>query len=142
MRCSICLGFFLCLAVGIEAAEFQAGAARIEVTPTGPIRLSGYAARSTPFESIDMPLYARALVLREGEGPKRVLISVDSIGFPGDLTVERRTVTPTAAQKTQIERALGRHLPERDATFLIGRRAGHIEGYGLILDEIQGAVEQ
>ena len=86
----------------IEAAEFLAGVARVEVTPSEPIRLSGYAARSKPFEAVETPLHARALVLRDGEGPLRVLVSVDTIGFPGDLTVEISRLLKT---KHQVERA-------------------------------------
>jgi hypothetical protein len=56
--------------------------------------------------------------------------------FGGDLTVEHKTVTPTAAQRTMIERHLGRRIPDKDVTFLIGRKGKQIEAYGLILDEI------
>jgi len=71
-----------------QAVEFQAGVARVDITPREPLRLSGYANRSKPYEAVDTPLHARALVLREGQGLLRVLVSVDTIGFPGDLTVE------------------------------------------------------
>ena len=70
------------------AAEYQVGVSRIDITPQEPLRLSGYGNRTKPSEGGDTPLYARALVLREGGGLIRVLVSVDTIGFPGDLTVE------------------------------------------------------
>lgn len=88
MRVALWLSVFLLSVTAVPAADFQAGLARVEVTPTDPIRLSGYAVRSKPFEAVDTPLYARALVLREGTGPLRALVAVDSIGLPGDLTVE------------------------------------------------------
>lgn len=88
MRMILCLCLFLIPVGSVYAADFQAGVARIDVTPTEPVRLSGYAVRSKPFETIDTPLFARALVLREGDGPLRALVAVDSIGLPGDLTVE------------------------------------------------------
>lgn len=53
-----------------------------------------------------------------------------------DVTVERQTVTPTAAQRTMIERHLGRRLPEAAPTFLVARKGKQVTGYGLILDEI------
>jgi hypothetical protein len=53
-----------------------------------------------------------------------------------DMAVQRQKVTPTAAQRTMIERHLGRRLPERDVTFLVGRKGGHVDGYGLILEEV------
>lgn len=88
MRMILCLCLFLIPVGSVYAADFQAGVARVDVTPTEPVRLSGYAVRSKPFEAIDTPLFARALVLREGDGPLRALVAVDSIGLPGDLTVE------------------------------------------------------
>jgi hypothetical protein len=56
--------------------------------------------------------------------------------FGGDLKVDKQTVTPTAAQRTMMERYLGRRLPDKDVTFLVGRRGHAVECYGLILDEI------
>lgn len=88
MRVALWLCVVLLPVASVSAADFQAGVARVEVTPTEPIRLSGYAVRSKAYEDIDTPLYARALVLREGDGPLRALVAVDSIGLPGDLTVE------------------------------------------------------
>jgi putative membrane-bound dehydrogenase-like protein len=88
MRVALWLSVFLLSVTAVPAADFQAGLARVEVTPTDPIRLSGYAVRSKPFEAVDTPLYARALVLREDTGPLRALVAIDSIGLPGDLTVE------------------------------------------------------
>lgn len=88
MRVVLWLGLFLLSVTAVQAADFQVGLARADVTPTEPIRLSGYAARSTAYEAIDTPLHARAMVLRESTGPLRALVSVDSIGLPGDLTVE------------------------------------------------------
>jgi putative membrane-bound dehydrogenase-like protein len=88
MRVVLWLGLFLLSVTAVQATDFQVGLARVEVTPTEPIRLSGYAVRSTAYEAIDTPLHARAMVLRESTGPLRALVSVDSIGLPGDLTVE------------------------------------------------------
>lgn len=74
------------------ASEFQAGVARVDVSPQEPVRLSGYAVRTTPYEGIDTPLFARTLVLRQESGPLRVLVAVDTIGLPGDVTVEIATL--------------------------------------------------
>lgn len=54
----------------------------------------------------------------------------------GQAPVDRQTVTPTAAQRTMIERYLGRRLPDKDVTFLVARKGRQVDAYGLILDEI------
>jgi putative membrane-bound dehydrogenase-like protein len=66
----------------------MAGFAKVDVTPQEPVRLSGYAARSTPMEGVDGPIYARAVAFRKGDGPPHVLVAVDSIGFSGVLVKE------------------------------------------------------
>ncbi len=71
-----------------EAADsLQFGFARTDITPTEPLRLSGYGNRTEPAPDVDEPLYARCLVMRSGDnGSPFVLLSVDTIGFPGTLT--------------------------------------------------------
>lgn len=62
------------------------GFARIDITPEQPLRLSGYASRSTPFVGVDTPLYVRACVMREAPDMDYALVTVDTIGLPGALT--------------------------------------------------------
>ncbi len=67
--------------------QFAIGFARVDITPAEPLRLSGYGNRSETAEGIDEPLHARVMALQYGdEGPRHVLVSVDTIGFPGSLT--------------------------------------------------------
>ena len=64
---------------------FEAGFGKVDVTPTVPLRLAGYADRAAPFEAIDGPLFARALAVRhasEPDGAPLVLVSLDSMGLP------------------------------------------------------------
>ncbi len=69
-------------------APFRCGVAKIDITPDTPVRLSGYGNRAQPYEGVDERLFARAVALQSGEGPPMVLVSVDTIGFPGVLTTE------------------------------------------------------
>jgi putative membrane-bound dehydrogenase-like protein len=69
-------------------AAFQAGFARADITPTEPVRLSGYAGRSTPMEGSDGPIYVRAVAIKAGDSPPQVLAAVETIGFPGALAKE------------------------------------------------------
>ena len=78
------------LASAAPSAEpvYSFGFARIDVTPEVPLRLSGYGNRNQPFEGIDESLSARVMVIRPADGESHVLVSVDTIGFPGVLTKE------------------------------------------------------
>lgn len=76
-------------ALRADEAPFQFGFSKVDITPAEPLRLSGYANRDKPFDGIDEPLFVRGMALRHGsEGPLHVLLSVDTIGFPGVLTRE------------------------------------------------------
>ena len=43
---------------GLSAGGWQAGAVAVDVTPSEPIWLAGYAARTRPSESVRMPIHA------------------------------------------------------------------------------------
>ena len=73
-----------------EAADFQCGFAKVDITPNAPLRLSGYGNRATPSEGVDTPLFVRAMALRAGDGPLHVLLAVDTIGFSAALTKQVR----------------------------------------------------
>jgi len=69
-----------------EPPPMQFGFAKIDVTPTEPVRLSGYGGRTKPLEGVDEKLYARVMAFRHGTGKVHLLVAVDTIGFPGYLT--------------------------------------------------------
>ena len=69
--------------------RWLAGAAKVDVTPREPLRLSGYANRERPSEGVADHLFVRALSLRaENLGPEQrvVLVSIDTIGVPATFT--------------------------------------------------------
>ena len=68
-----------------DPPPFLAGFGKVDVTPEKPLRLSGYADRAEPFAGIDAPIFARAMALRSGDDTF-VLVSLDTIGFPPELT--------------------------------------------------------
>jgi putative membrane-bound dehydrogenase-like protein len=73
----------------VTGADYQFGFSRVDITPTVPVRLSGYGNRNQPFEGIDKQLYVRAMAIQPMETKQlHVLVSVDTIGFPGVLTKE------------------------------------------------------
>jgi hypothetical protein len=64
------------------------GAARVDITPAYPIRLTGYAARKTESEGVAQHLFARAIAIGSDEDKPAVLITVDNCGVPGTLRDE------------------------------------------------------
>jgi hypothetical protein len=78
-----------CLALllnGFAAAaaepEWKVGLAQVKITPERPVRMSGYASRTKPFEKVAADLYVKALVLEDRKGQKGVLVTSDLLGFP------------------------------------------------------------
>jgi len=70
------------------AAEFEAGLARVNITPPSPFWMSGYAARTHPSEGVMQQLWAKALALQDPSGHRVVLVTTDLIGIPRDLSEE------------------------------------------------------
>jgi hypothetical protein len=85
---STCLfAFSVNVPFGVQAADslVSAGTARVDITPTFPIWLSGYAARTTQATSVAQPLWARALALGDDDEVS-LLITVDNTGVPASVT--------------------------------------------------------
>ena len=62
------------------ADGLRAGAARVDVTPTQPVTMAGYASRTNLSQGVHDPLSARALAFDQ-DGARLVLVSLDSLGF-------------------------------------------------------------
>lgn len=77
-----------CFVNFVQAAEsYEVGLAKIEITPSYPIRLSGYGNRTEEVGEVAQSLWAKALAIRESAAAQPiVLITVDSIGVSGDIT--------------------------------------------------------
>jgi hypothetical protein len=85
-----------------ETADWLAGIASVTITPAKPVPLAGYAFRVKPFESVDQDIYAKALVLKDAQGTRAVLLTVDLCVLPADVG---QTVRKRIAEKTQIDEA-------------------------------------
>jgi putative membrane-bound dehydrogenase-like protein len=67
----------------------MAGVAAVDITPDGPIRLSGFAVRTKESEGVRLHLWAKALALGDGgTDVSAVLITVDNLGVPDHITRE------------------------------------------------------
>ncbi len=67
-------------------SQWLSGAAKLEITPTESVRLSGYAIRERVMSGVDDPLFVRALAMKPIDGEWMVLVSIDSIGLPAEIT--------------------------------------------------------
>src|SRR5262245_14902043 len=62
---------------------YDIGLAKVDITPEGPIRLSGFYHRQTESVGVRERIFARAMAIRGGSDvPPVVLVTVDSIGVP------------------------------------------------------------
>lgn len=89
-RVFLCLSVTLLLVPAAPAAEpkaWKAGAAKIDITPVGPMWMSGYSGRDKPAEGTLHSLWAKALVLEDPDGRRVALVTMDLVGIPRDLSV-------------------------------------------------------
>lgn len=87
MTSKILLGLVLC-ASGVRGASLKAGIAREDITPAGPIWMSGYAARTHPSDGTLTRLWAKALAFESSPGGRIVVVTVDLVGIPRSLSDE------------------------------------------------------
>jgi hypothetical protein len=83
-------------------SEWSAGVASVKITPEKPVPLAGYAARTKPFEKVDLDIYAKAVALQDGQGHRAVLIAADLCTIPTDVAEPVRT---RIAEKHHLEPA-------------------------------------
>ncbi|WP_164102321.1 neutral/alkaline non-lysosomal ceramidase N-terminal domain-containing protein [Candidatus Laterigemmans baculatus] len=62
-------------------AEWKAGVAEANITPTEPMWMSGYGSRNHPAEGKLTDLWAKALVMEDSEGHRAVLVTLDLVGI-------------------------------------------------------------
>ncbi len=89
----------------LEAAEpstgWKAGAARVDTTPKQPVRMAGYASRTSPSQGVSHPLAAKALALADATGTRVVFVTCDIIAF-------RRTFTDRVTERVKAKHGLPR----------------------------------
>lgn len=96
------LAAFAILPMPASAQEnYQVGVGRADITPVGPIWMSGYAGRKKPSEGVDLPLSAKALVVQQGKDVPLVLITADIIGFPHAVA---EAIAGQVAKEAQVPR--------------------------------------
>jgi neutral ceramidase len=82
--------------------EYRVGVGRVDITPEGPIWMSGYASRIKPSEGALTKLYAKALAIEDSRRGKVVIVTTDLIGLPRQITDE---VAARAQKQWGLERS-------------------------------------
>jgi len=84
-----------------DPPAWKAGVARVDTTPTEPVRMAGYASRITPSEGVAHPLAAKALALADQHGHRSVIVTCDIISL-------RRSLSERVARRVEAEHGLSR----------------------------------
>jgi len=61
--------------------EWQAGLAKVAITPTEPIWMAGFGVRTHPSSGVRQDIFIRALALRDAQGKACVLTTFDLVGI-------------------------------------------------------------
>jgi hypothetical protein len=91
----------LIIALTPAHADWKAGAARVDITPTEPIWMAGYGARTRPSEGVRQKIWVKALALEDDTGAKSVLVTSDLLGFDREMA---RHVAEQALAKYSLTR--------------------------------------
>ncbi len=87
------------LLAGDQKGNLRVGTARVNITPSTPIPMSGYGSREGPFQGIHDSLYTRVIVFDNGTR-KAAVISADVIGFSHEFW---RRITRKVRTETSID---------------------------------------
>ena len=99
--CLVAAGFLLDVPAAGMAGDWRAGAAKVKITPTRPMWMSGYAARDHAAEATSIDLWAKALVLEDPRGGRAALVTLDLVGIDRDLS---QRVCSALGEKYELER--------------------------------------
>lgn len=83
-----CLPALLLACSTVLAADYQAGLARVTITPPTPFWMSGYSSRSNQSVGVLHDLHAKALALRDPQGRRIVIVTMDLIGLHRSVSDE------------------------------------------------------
>ena len=84
-----------------SSSGWKAGVARVDTTPSNPVRLAGYASRTAPSQGVAHPLAAKALALEDARDHKVVFVTCDIIAF-------RRAFTNRVTERVKAKYGLPR----------------------------------
>ncbi|HTN77071.1 MAG TPA: neutral/alkaline non-lysosomal ceramidase N-terminal domain-containing protein [Pirellulaceae bacterium] len=100
-----CLSLLVGLVIFVTSPTFaadtwQAGAAKIKITPEQPVWMAGYASRTRPADSKLTELWAKALLIEDPRGQRVLLVTLDLVGIDRELALEVRKALAEQHQLT------------------------------------------
>ncbi|MEM7013191.1 MAG: neutral/alkaline non-lysosomal ceramidase N-terminal domain-containing protein, partial [Verrucomicrobiota bacterium] len=87
MKTTAILFVILLLGAFAHGSDWEAGIAKIDITPTELGWMAGYAARKGPAENVMQPLFAKAASFQDADGARMVVVTLDLIGVPKPIRV-------------------------------------------------------
>ena len=69
-----------------EPLQYSVGVAAVDITPTYPIRLNGFGGRTKESAGVRQQIWAKALAVETSQQDTVIVITVDTLGIPDDLT--------------------------------------------------------
>lgn len=122
---------FCCLLLTMSVAQcranekvLRAGAAKIDITPTKPVKMAGYAHRKGLSDGVHDPLSARVLAFENNE-KQLVLVSTDLIGFYGGTAKPLREAILNEFQLEPSELFLSAIHTHSGPSLTINKEKGH-----------------
>ncbi|MEN6606616.1 MAG: neutral/alkaline non-lysosomal ceramidase N-terminal domain-containing protein [Bryobacteraceae bacterium] len=67
---------------------WKAGVAKVAITPSEPMWLAGFAARTKPSEGVRQDIFVSALALQDETGKTSVLVAIDLVGIKREMAEE------------------------------------------------------
>jgi neutral ceramidase len=141
MFIALVFGFFFL--TGISAAHpgenaWKAGVAKVVITPEKLMWMSGYSSRDKPAEGKVHDLWAKALALEDAAGKRCVLVTLDLVGIPREVSVsvcdeiKKKLGLPRESVMLNVSHThsgpvVGSNL--RSMYFLNAEQAGRVEEY-------------
>lgn len=140
----------------VQNESMEVGVARVDITPTEPIRLAGYGNREKESEGVLQRLEAKALAFGSDNQDPSLFITVDLIGIPGHITARLRerladkigfnpsqiiissSHTHTGPEVGNLLNHFGEPLPSEQ----LARIARYLEDLSLKLEEVSLAALQ
>lgn len=81
---------FFCLLAPAFGQTWKAGIAKTIITPESSMWMAGYAARKAPSQGKIHELWAKALALEDANGLRSVLVTLDLVGLPKQISDQIR----------------------------------------------------
>jgi hypothetical protein len=100
-RTKILLLIVASFAAALPGQTWQAGAAKVAITPRMPVWMAGYGNRDKPSQGVAQQLQAKALAIEDPQGVRVVIVTTDLIGFVREVT---ETIADQARQRFKLPR--------------------------------------